>query len=286
MKVGLRMPGMRAKLGETGVVEWAAAVGLDSVDLLVPDPAHAAVIGQHGLVLGSIDSAGRKGLLSPDQNEQARGVEEAVQRVEAVAALGGKVLFEVLAPADPGQPRSKSFAIWKETYPAVVAAAEQHNVKIAIEPYPGSEPYLPNLGTNPEMLRLMFAAIPSPALGICYDPSHFRRLRIDHIRLLMEFAGRIHHVHAKDCQLIPEGMYLYGILGESFGRRYRNGGGSWRYCIPGHGDLSWSEIIFHLGAAGYDGVLAIELEDHQYMDTMDTQKRAIELSARFLRDLF
>lgn len=286
MKIGLRMPNMAKELGVPAVVEWAAGVGLQAIDLAKPNPQWVQAVHEHGLELGTIDTAGRKSLLSPDPKEQQAGVEAAKERIAEAAELGAKVLFEVLVPPDPNQSRSDSFAIWKEVYPEVVKEAEARGVKIAIEPWPGPEPTLPNLGSNPDMLRRIFAEIPSETLGLCYDPSHFHRLGIDPIRLLEEFSDRIYWVHAKDCKIIPEGMYVYGTVGESFGRRYRNGGGSWRYCIPGHGDLNWEEIIFHLYSAGYDDVLSIELEDHQFADSPERQKRAIELAMGHLSRCF
>ncbi|HHW10733.1 MAG TPA: sugar phosphate isomerase/epimerase [Firmicutes bacterium] len=285
MKIGLRMPSMRNMLGDKGVIAWAAEAGLEAIDLLTADQEIAAEVKAKGLTLGSIDSAGRKGILSPDPNEQAQGIKEACERIAQIKAVGGSILFEVFVPADPFQPRAKSFAIWKETYPEVVRAAEEHGVKIAVEPWPGPEPTLPNLGTNPEMLRAMFEAIPSPSFGLCYDPSHFVRLGIDHIRLLEEFKDRVFHVHAKDCQIIPEGMYLVGTLGETFGKRYRHGSGSWRYCIPGRGNIDWAEVIFHLAANGYDGILAIELEDHQFLPEVEKQQRGISQAAAYLAEL-
>jgi len=286
MRVGLRMPGMSRKIGQVGVIEWAAGIGLHAVDLTAPDPEWVAALKRTGLQLGSVDSDGTRDLLSPDPARQQAGLDAAKERIAAAAQAGANVIFEVLMPADPNQRRSDTFAIWKEVYPEVVKEAEARGVKIAIEPWPGPPPSLPNLGTNPDMLRRIFAEIPSRTLGLCYDPSHFHRLGIDPIRLLEEFGDRVYWVHAKDCKIIPEGMYTYGTIGETFDRRYQNGGGNWRYCIPGHGDLNWEEIIFHLGCVGYDDVMSIELEDHQYMATPDRQKRAIELAANFLKQRF
>ncbi len=286
MKIGVRMSrSFLRTIGAAEFIDWAADIGLASVDLLEADEELASALKSRGLELGSVDSAGRGDLLSPDPAKQQLGVAAARERIAETAKLGGSVLFEVLAPPDPNQSRSDSFAIWKEVYPEVVRAAEEHGVKIAVEPWPGAAPSYPNLGTNPDMLRRMFEAIPSPSFGICYDPSHYVRLGIDPVRLLEEFHDRVHWVHAKDCKLLIEGMYVYGHLGETFGRRFRNGGGSWRYCIPGRGDVDWADVIFHLKALGYFGVISIELEDHQYGDDGEAQKRGIELSRDFLAAL-
>lgn len=169
-----------------------------------------------------------------------------------------------------------------------MAHAEKLGLNIAIEPWPGGHPWYGNLGCTPESLRRIFAAIPSPNLGICYDPSHFARLQIDHVRLLHEFGDRVHHVHLKDTEILPEKLYESGILGESYGRTYGFGEGWWRYTIPGEGLVDWQLVIRRLEEIGYDGVLSVELEDHHFWATPDLQKegllRSRDYISQFLKD--
>src|SRR5690606_7033475 len=103
----------------------------------------------------------------------------------------------------------------------------------------------------------IFAEIPSQALGICYDPSHYMRLGIDHMRVLSEYGDRVRHVHAKDTEIISEGRYAFGTAGPTFPQTLRWAGGDWRYAIPGSGGVNWAQVIAHLKLAGYEGPLSI-----------------------------
>ena len=153
--------------------------------------------------------------------------------------------------------------------------AEENGVYLAIEPYPGPAPGYPNLGCTPETLRAVFDAVPSPHLGICYDPSHFIRIGVDYRRLLMEFGDRVRHVHAKDTELLEDGLYEFSCLGQSFGRRYGHGEGWWRYCVPGSGEADWRWIVARLEEIGYNGPLSIELEDDRFMGSPDLNKEGL-----------
>lgn len=266
MKIGMRIPGMGRELGFEGVARWAAEVGLGSIDTPPLTPEIKQTMDRFGLEVGTFDAPGVGDTLSPDPEKRAAGVAQLQQSIRQSAALGGKTVFVCLVPPDQTRRRAQNFEIWKESWPAVVQCAEECGVSIAMEPWPGPAPTYPTLGCTPEMWRAMFAAIPSPALGICFDPSHLARLGIDYMRAVQEFGSRVKHVHAKDTEILSEGMYEYGILGQSFGSKYWCGEGSWRYTVPGQGVVNWGTFIRRLEDAGYDGVLSIELEDHRYHD--------------------
>ncbi len=124
--------------------------------------------------------------------------------------------------------------------------------------------------------------MPSPNLGICYDPSHFARLQIDHVRLLHEFGDRVKHVHLKDTEILQEGLYESGILGESYANTYRDGEGWWRYTIPGEGIVDWQLVLRRLEQVGYAGILSVELEDHYFAETPELQKEGLVRSRDYI----
>jgi sugar phosphate isomerase/epimerase len=100
-------------------------------------------------------------------------------------------------------------------------------------------------------------------------------LGIDYRRVLHEFGPRIHHCHAKDTDLLPEGQYLYGRLPPALEAAPAFSAGSWRYCIPGDGCVQWTAVAHGLERAGFDGCLSIELEDARYVGTAEGAKRSI-----------
>ena len=286
MEIGTRLPGFARETGFDGYCEWLAENGFDAVDTPPLTAAMAKTCKRLGLRIGTCD--GRAGgLLSQDAAKRRKALGELKKDLTAIAKHGGHTYFAILMPDDPSQGRAKTFEIFQQVYPKVVEHAEKVGVRIAIEPWPGGHPWYGNLGCTPESLRRIFAAIPSPNLGICYDPSHFVRIQVDHVRLLHEFADRVHHVHLKDTEIMPEKLYESGILGESYGRTYGFGEGWWRYTIPGEGIVDWQLVIRRLQESGYDGVLSVELEDHHFWDTAELQQEGLirgrDYIAQFLK---
>lgn len=274
MKIGTRLPGFARQIGFDGYCQWLADKGFEAVDTPPLTKEIAQTCKKLGLGIGTCD--GRAGgLLSEDKAKQKEGLASLKKDLTAIARFGGHTYFTVLVPDNPLQPRAKSFEIFCNVYPKVVEHAEKEGVQIAIEPWPGPGPAYPSLGCSPESLRRIFAAIPSPNLGICYDPSHFARIQIDYVRLLHEFGGRVKHVHLKDTEIIQEKLYESGILGESYGHTYGFGEGWWRYTIPGEGSVDWELVLRRLEEFGFDGVLSVELEDHHFWATAELQQEGI-----------
>ncbi|HZH60544.1 MAG TPA: sugar phosphate isomerase/epimerase, partial [Metabacillus sp.] len=125
------------------------------------------------------------------------------------------------------------------------------------------------------MLRAMFNEIPSKHFGLNYDPSHLVRLGIDHLRVLTEFGDRVNYCHGKDTEILHEDLYEYGILPATFGAKYDFSEGSWRYTIPGQGEVNWAKVAVRLEKIGYQGPVSIELEDHRYWGSIEAEREGI-----------
>jgi len=286
VKIGMRIPGKIGALGIEAVASFAKEIGLDAVDISGPDPAAKAAVEGAGLEVGSVDiMAPLAGIITRDEAKRKEAIARSKEELDKVAELGLKTVFTCLVPPERDLPRKEGFAIFKDAFPEVVAYAEARGIQIALEPYPGPAPHYPTIGCTPEMYRAIFAAIPSPALGICYDPSHFVRMGIDYLRVLEEFGDRVRHVHGKDTEILSEGSYLYGYYGPSFGTNLGWSGGYWRYTIPGSGEVNWAKVAAHLRIRGYDGIISIELEDHVYGYTLEAQKQGIINAQRHLRSV-
>ena len=286
VKLGMRIP---PKIGSEGIVktaQWAASIGLDVLDVSNLTPEVKESCNQAGIGIGSIDAHHTSQLLSRDEARREDAVEAAKQQMTQIAELGGSVLFMCLVPEDHTLPRKEGFAIWKETFPEIVRHAEQSGIYIAIEGWPGPAPYYPTLGCTPEMLRAMFEAIPSKHFGLNYDPSHLVRLGIDYLRALSEFGDRINHCHGKDTEILPEELYESGVIPPTFGEKYGFSEGSWRYCIPGHGDVEWGKVAVRLDRLGYAGAVSIELEDHRFWGSLEAERQGVMKAAEHLATYF
>jgi sugar phosphate isomerase/epimerase len=167
-----------------------------------------------------------------------------------------------------------------EVWPPLVKVAEAEGVRIGIEncpmlftrdEWPGGK----NLAVSPAIWRRMFAEVPSPSFGLNYDPSHMVWQHMDYLRPLREFAGRIHHVHAKDARIDRDRLDDVGILAAPL--EYH------RPKLPGLGDVDWGRFFSVLGDIGYDGPICVEVEDRAYEKTLETRKLALAQSLTYLR---
>jgi len=288
-KIGMRIPPKIGADGIESVASWASSIGIDVIDVPFYNAEVKSVLEKAGLEVGSIDGVGAVGhtkLLSVDEKSRSEAVEAIKKQMTEVSGLGGKVMFMCLVPEDITLPRNEAFEIWKETFPSIVEHAEQEDIYIALEGWPGPAPYYPTLGCTPEMLRAMFHAIPSKHFGVNYDPSHLVRLGIDYVRFLHEFGERVNYSHGKDTEILHDELYECGVIPASFGSKYDFSEGSWRYTIPGQGDVDWGKVALRLERVGYKGPVSIELEDHRYWGSIEAERKGIEKAKEHLAIYF
>ena len=154
-----------------------------------PDVGQIAI--DAGLRIGSVDLMDNKGMISADKGKRAEAVAANAEYVKQCAKFGAVNHFLVMLPDDPALPRAENFRYMVESFGELAPVLEQHNARLAIEGWPGPGA----LCCTPEGYRALFREIPSPAMGINYDPSHLIRMVIDYLRFLEEFVDRVYHVH-------------------------------------------------------------------------------------------
>lgn len=261
------------------LVAWAKANGFALLDLGGDADQSASIVTNAGLGIGSADMLDWGGLFSPDAGERREAVAKNAEYARAVAAHGVRNLFLCVLPKDPARPRVENFGYAVESFAALAPVLEAAGARVVIEGYPGAGA----LACTPESVRALFREVPSPAIGLNYDPSHLLRMGIDPVRFLGEFADRVGHVHGKDTELLTEGLYEYGSeQPATFASPIGFGGMHWRYCIPGHGHARWNEIFAILAETGYEGGIGIELEDAHFNGTQEGEQAALLYAARFL----
>jgi sugar phosphate isomerase/epimerase len=168
----------------------------------------------------------------------------------------------------------KSIPAFQKYFSEAVKVAEDNGVKFAFENWPGGHPWplMINIAITPQAWDAMFDAVPSPVMGLEYDPSHLVRLNIEYSPLIRRYADRIHHVHAKDTTINTERLNEVGYIGQ----------GWWRYSIPGCGVVDWAGVFDELKECGYDGDVDIEHEDYEeyWGDKFD---EGLRVGEKFLR---
>jgi sugar phosphate isomerase/epimerase len=80
---------------------------------------------------------------------------------------------------------------------------------------------------------------------------------VDPVEFLRRFSDRIYHVHVQDASLTLNGRS--GLLGSYLPSGDPRRG--WDYRAPGHGGIDWEALIRALNEIGYQGPLAVELQD-------------------------
>jgi sugar phosphate isomerase/epimerase len=134
----------------------------------------------------------------------------------------------------------------------LAAEAEERGVRVAFEncDMGGSwERGDWNIAHAPSAWRMMFDAVPSPALGLEWEPCHQMVSFVDPLPQLREWSSRVFHLHGKDATVLWDVIRREGIRG---GQTYLH------HRTPGFGDTNWTDVISTLRLAGFQGAIDIE----------------------------
>ena len=287
-------------------VSWAAANGLQGMEVNIgpgypvtdggelrghldldriltegPEPVRA-LFDDNGIELTAL--APMINLLTSDDDLRRRRIAYMEQTIDAAAALGcplvvtfagsghGMYFYGLPGVGDehPSNKVAENLNRFAEVYGPLAEHAEAQGIRIAFETA-GRGGGEGNIAHNPELWEKMFAVVPSPAIGLSFDPSHLLWLGIEDVPgLIREFGSRIYHVDGKDAEIVRDRLRRQGILGS----------GWWRYRLPGNGELDWTAIVAALREIGYDGTITIEQEDD-----LDPGFDAVARSARYLHEV-
>ena len=257
--------------------------GITHIDVATLDAAAAAAIRAKCAAAGvSLSGLGYyPNPLTVDAAEAAVYIEH-LKKVITAAALLGVNQVNTFIGRDPTRSLADNWKVCDERWPAIVRHAELAGVRIGIEncpmyfsadEWPGGK----NIATSPRNWRELFRRLPSPALGLNYDPSHLAWQMMDPIAPLREFAGRIFHVHAKDVQIDQAALNEVGIMATPLEFH--------QPVLPGRGMIDWPLFFKTLAATGYNGPVCIEVEDRAYEGSLASRQRALRESGAFLRPL-
>jgi len=183
-----------------------------------------------------------------------------------------------MTQSDPVRSLDENLGEWGSVFSQVAPLAEDAGVKIAFENWPGLTGDYPPVGSlniafRPAIWERMFERVDSPALGLEFDPSHLVWQGIDWAAQLVRWADRIHHVHAKDTEVLHDRLEVDGFLSE----------GWWRYRLPGYGEVDWAHFTSLLKEHGYDGAITVEHEDPVFSG--DRRIEGLRKAHDFLRPL-
>lgn len=173
----------------------------------------------------------------------------------------------------------ENLALVGQVWPPIIKLAEELGVRIAIEncpmlfdrtQWPGGQ----NLMTTPDLWKQVFDILPSPNLGLNYDPSHFVWQMMDYVKPLYAFAGKIFHVHFKDIKLYRDKLDQVGVM--AYPLAYMSP------KLPGLGDVHWGRYVSALTDIGYDGYACVEVEDRAFEGSRQKVLDSLRLSKRYM----
>jgi sugar phosphate isomerase/epimerase len=150
------------------------------------------------------------------------------------------------------RPVPESLPPFKRVFTPLAARAEDRGVRIAFEncDMHGHWDWGDwNIAHAPSAWEMIFEEVPSPAIGLEWEPCHQLVSLIDPLPQLRHWIDKVFHVHGKDATVMWDVIRTYGIRG---GRQYIH------HRTPGFGDTNWSDIISTLRIGGYRGSIDIE----------------------------
>ena len=216
--------------------------------------------------------------LSADPTESDIATSHLHKLIDASADLGLNVVNSFVG-RDPSKSVEANWPRFLEVWKPLVAHAEDRGVRIGIEncpmlftedEWPGGK----NLATSPSIWRRMFAEIPSRAFGLNFDPSHMIWQQMDYLAPMLEFRDRLVHIHGKDARIERAALDANGVL--SYPKHWHTP------KLPGLGEVRWGAFLGTLADAGYDGHVAIEVEDRAFEGSIEKRKESLIISRRHL----
>lgn len=202
-----------------------------------------------------------------------------LKKVIAAAGLMGVGVVNTFCGGDAGRTVDENWDEALKVWPALIAHARDHGVRLAFEncpmifsndEWPGGH----NIAYSPYIWRRIIETWDG-AVGMNFDPSHLVWQMIDQGRFIREFGAHMLHVHAKDLMIDRDGLYERGVLSAGMGWQVPR--------MPGLGDVNWNTIFSGLYRAGYDGPVIIEHEDRNFEGSDEAVKRGFLLARDVLR---
>jgi len=107
----------------------------------------------------------------------------------------------------------------------------------------------------------VFAAVPSPHVGLCVDTGHFEGSKVSLDDVADHFAGKINHIHVKEAT-------AWGVP---------------KFVRFGEGVTDNNRLVERVLAHGYDGFISVELAIEDKSNLLNDLRKPYELFAKYER---
>ena len=217
--------------------------------------------------------------LAANKREAGVYIEHLKNVITAAAMLNVKVV-NTFVGRNPALSIDDNWPRFLEVWQDIMAHADQHKVRVAIEncpmlftddEWPGGK----NLATSPLIWRRMFKDLSSRRFGLNYDPSHMIWQHMDYLAPLRDFSEKLFHIHLKDVRIDRHLLNEVGIMAPP---------NHWHSPkLPGLGEIEWGQFFSVLTSIGYNGPVCVEVEDRAYEGSLQRRKAALRQSLTYLR---
>lgn len=204
------------------------------------------ILDRHGIVASTVFHY--EDYAAPDPAAQKKAAANLKKTMDIAEGFGTKIVTCNAWVPEPA-PLADKFKFYRKSFGTFAKWFEDRGMKLAIENCPHG---WHNISWSVANWEVMFNEVPSPAIGLEYDPSHLVWQQIDYVAALRKFGDRVYAFHAKDTQVLRHVLATYGMDG---GQQW------WRFRVPGYGDVCWKTIFQILTDINYKGDMVIEHED-------------------------
>lgn len=212
------------------------------------------IMGPHGVDTDNIYAG------SPEEKIRF-GTESLLKTAQAANALQVPVVVGFTGVGNFGRffpfPYAKGWAEMEQEFAdkfgPILDKFAEYGVKFAVEPHPNN--FIYDIHTAERAIELLGG---HPSLGFNLDPANIIYLGLKVENFIDRLKDRIFHVHAKDAQIVEHNLPVGGILMQGDWQRLDR---TYRFRIPGWGNVDWKNVITELSMIGYDYVLSYEHED-------------------------
>jgi sugar phosphate isomerase/epimerase len=215
-----------------------------------------------------------RNMLHPDPAVRASDA-AGLRVVFQIAKAFGVQVISVFAGRDPELSVEDNIPLFAAVWEPLANEAEALGLRLAFENctmYRGYPVRGINIAHSPHAYALMFDALPHPALGMEFDPSHCIKQRIDPLAMIRQFGDRIFHVHLKDHEMLAHAVQLYGCYDTRCSRDR----------FPGLGQVDFRSMFRLLQSLGYTGNFAVEAEHDPSVQDEQEVRAALRISVAFL----
>jgi sugar phosphate isomerase/epimerase len=268
------------EMGYVGWIESAPALGGDGVEhydgfFRSLEPEHVDPIVAAMERTGQVSSmlCFSPDFTHPDAGERARQVRRHEAAIDLAVRLGTRFCRTLTGQNRPGLSRADGMKFTVEGLQRSLEYAERRDVILCLENHykDGTWRY-PEFAQPEDVYLEVLERVPSPRLGVQYDPSNAIVGGYDPIRFLEKVLPRVVTMHASDRSLAP-GATLDDLRQSDGSTGYSD---RLRHGETGKGLIDYDTIFRMLAGAGFSGWISVE----DGMNGLDELRRSVEFLRR------